>query len=353
MLKGLDVRDTAVLKGLAISAIVLHNYFHVVSPVHENEFTFDPSRFRIFLQTITHPALATQAVFSFFGHFGVQIFIFLSAYGLAKSHWDTPEPWASFLRGRVKKLYPMFGLVVLPWIIGLTFQSGPLYVLRRIGPEILLMLVGLSNILPGYDLPPVGPWWFIPFIIQFYAIWPLMRKLTIEYSWPGLLALSILCLIVACVANPFLGRWSIDLFETPIGHMPELCFGIVAARYPIRMSGPLALSACVLVLLGSVYIAIWPFTFISATIAVLWTYLKMRQPLRTSRVLERIGGYSLFIFLINGVVRLPFLGLARSPQSQIVFGCVSALVSFTIAGLIQELIPPRPATERDAVQSTG
>ena len=88
MLRDLDLKDTSILKGLAISAIVLHNYFHVVSPVHQNEFTFDPARFQVFLHTVARPELATQAVFSFFGHFGVQIFIFLSAYGLTKSHWD-------------------------------------------------------------------------------------------------------------------------------------------------------------------------------------------------------------------------------------------------------------------------
>src|SRR5579862_1120412 len=120
MLQDLDRRDTAVLKGLAITAIVLHNYFHLVSRVDQNEFTFDPGRFRVLLQMAPHPEMAIQAFFSFFGHFGVQIFVFLSAYGLSKSCWDRPEPWATFVWGRVKKLYPMFGLVVLPWIIAST-----------------------------------------------------------------------------------------------------------------------------------------------------------------------------------------------------------------------------------------
>jgi peptidoglycan/LPS O-acetylase OafA/YrhL len=339
MIKDLDFRDTTILKGMAILAIVLHNFFHVVSPVQENEFTFDPSRVPIFLNTITHPEMAIQAVFAFYGHFGVQIFIFLSAYGLAKSHWDKPETWVAFMRDRIKKLYPTSAMVILPWLILLTLQSPPLFIIKRIIPAILLMLIGLSNILPGYGLPPVGPWWFIPFITQFYAIWFLLRKVTIKFGWHGLLMLSIMCAITAYGTNLFRGRPPINLLFTPLGRMPVLCFGIVAAKYRLRMNGTLALSACGLVLLGSIYAALWPLVSTSATIAILWTYLKIRGTLRTCRTLERIGRYSLVIFLVNGIVRVPFLPLARSPQSQLLFGCVSAVVSFTVAALIHELMP--------------
>ena len=196
-----------------------------------------------------------------------------------------------------------------------------------------------ENILPGYGLPPVGPWWFIPFIIQFYAIWPLLRKLTGRFGWQGLLMLSIMCLIITYGTNLFLGQPSINLLLTPLGRMPVLCLGIVAARYSLRLNGPLALSACGLVVLGSFNVALWPLVSASATIAILWTYLKFRRTLRTYRVLEWIGRYSLVIFLVNGIVRIPFLPLARSPQSQLLFGCLSAAVSFTVAALVHELMP--------------
>jgi peptidoglycan/LPS O-acetylase OafA/YrhL len=196
----------------------------------------------------------------------------------------------------------------------------------------------LSNILPGYGLPPVGPWWFIPFIIQFYAIWFLLRKLTIKLGWPGLLVLSIVCLMIAYGTNLFLGHWPINLLLTPLGRMPVLCFGIVAAKYPLRINAPLALSAFGLVLLGSFYVVLWPLVSTSATIAILWTYLKIRGTLRTYRVLEWIGRYSFITFLVNGIVRISFLPLARSPQSQLLFGSISAAVSFTVAALIHELM---------------
>src|SRR5512133_1523766 len=103
----LDKKDTTILKALAILAIVFHNFFHISVKVHENEFDFSPDRFGVFLQTVAHPSLAIQALFAFYGHYGVQIFIFLSAYGFAKTHWDDPASWHSFMCSRVKKLYPM------------------------------------------------------------------------------------------------------------------------------------------------------------------------------------------------------------------------------------------------------
>jgi peptidoglycan/LPS O-acetylase OafA/YrhL len=158
LLRDLDKKDTAILKGLAISAIVFHNFFHVIGTVRENEFTFDPARFGVFLQAVVHPSTAIQSLFAFYGHLGVQIFIFLSAYGLAKSHWNDPASWSSFMWSRVKKLYPMFGLVVLFWAVLAAIYVGPIWVIRDAGPGLLFMLAGISNILPGLGLPPVGPW---------------------------------------------------------------------------------------------------------------------------------------------------------------------------------------------------
>src|SRR3569833_441149 len=179
----LDRKDTTILKALAILAIVFHNFFHVVVKVHENEFDFNPARFGVFLNAVVHPSLAIQALFAFYGHFGVQIFIFLSAYGLAKSHWEDKSSWISFMWSRAKKLYPMFALAILFWAVLASIQVGALSLVRDAGPAILLMLAGVSNVVPGFGLPPIGPWWFIPFIMQVYALFYLLRGLTRRFGW--------------------------------------------------------------------------------------------------------------------------------------------------------------------------
>lgn len=349
MLGKLDSRDTAILKGLAICSIVLHNFFHQVSPARQNEFSFDPNGFSLFLDTVQRPALAVQAIFSFFGHFGVQVFIFLSAYGLTKSHWNDAN-WTTFFWCRVKKLYPAFVLVVFGWFVLESLEFGPIALFRAVGLELSLMFLGLSTVL-GFALPPVGPWWFIPFIIQFYAIWPLMRRIVIRFGWRGLVVLSLSAVVLTCAANPWLARWSVNLFETPLGRMPGLCLGILAARYPIRINAPLALSASAVFILGCMYRPVWPLTFVAATVVILWVYLKVRATLRKSSLLEQIGRYSLLLFLVNGIVRMPFVWFARSPQSQLVLGCLSAATSLSMAVLIQDFLLPFCRTVGDQFQS--
>lgn len=340
MLSDLDEKDTAILKGLAISAIVFHNFFHVIGPVRENEFTFDPARFPIFLKTVVHPSMAIQALFSFYGHFGVQIFIFLSAYGLARSHWNNPASWSSFMGSRAKKLYPMFGLVVLFWAVLAAMQVGPVWVIRDAGPGLLFMLAGVSNMLPGLGLPPVGPWWFIPFIMQFYAIWPMLRRLTNKFGWPGLVVLSVACLLFTSAVNPHLAQWTINLAESPIGRMRVFCLGIIAARYPIRINAYLTIPAFAIITVGNMYLNVAQFASLASVVLILWLYLKVRTLLRKSDFLALIGKYSLAIFLLNGIVRVPFIMFAKTPLLQLVLGCTSAVVTFAISAFFHYLLEP-------------
>jgi len=340
LLGDLDKKDTAILKGLAISAIVFHNFFHTIGPVRENEFTFDPARFPVFLHSVVQPSMAIQSLFAFYGHFGVQIFIFLSAYGLAKSHWNDPASWSSFMWSRVKKLYPMFGLVILFWATLTAIHVGPIWVIREAGPHLLLMMAGVSNILPGLGLPPIGPWWFIPFIMQFYALWPMMRRLTDKFGWPGLVALSIVCFLVTLAAGPSLAHWQINPVEDPIGRMRVLCLGIIAARYPIRINALLGIPAFVIIFLGSEFLGFSYFVSLASVVLSLWLYMRTRGLLRKFRVLEQIGNYSLAIFLVNGIVRVPFVMFAKTPVLQIVLGCASAVVTFAISAFFHYLLEP-------------
>lgn len=336
----LDTRDTTVLKALAILAIVLHNFFHFVSPARENEFDFHPGGLQVFVGQAMHAALAIQAFFSFFGHFGVQVFIFLSAFGLAKSHWDDPSSWWRFMLGRVKKLYPNIMLIVLPWVLGMALFLGPHRLLHEIAPGIVAMLLGFSTLV-GFGLPPVGPWWFIPFILQFYAMWLLLRRISVRFGWKGLLALSVVCVVLILTINPLLERRSVNLLMTPIGHMPELCFGILAARYRFGITATLAAAGSGMLVVGSIYPSLFPLTFCGALLTALWIYVRLRGGLRESRLLVRIGECSMLIFLLNGIVRNELVGYASTPPRQLGFGLVSAALSVMIADLILRLLDPK------------
>lgn len=351
----LDTLDTTVLKGLAISAIVLHNFFHAVSPARENEFEFHPGGFSVFLHTVSHPSLALQAIFSFFGYLGVPIFIFLSAYGLSKSHWDDPASWTRFMAGRIRKLFPFFGLIILPWTLVIAFQIGLLPFVRSVLPRITLMFTGLGPLVPGQGLPPVGPWWFIPFILEFYSLFFLLRRLTKEFGWPGLIVLGFLGVAVTSISDPFLAHHGINLYETPFGRLPSICLGIAAARYPFRLPASLVAVAGSVLLLGNEFRSLWPFTFAAAQLLALWAYTEMRGNLRESRTIELIGRYSILIFLLNGIVRDDLLSFATTPLLQLLFGAISAAASFTIAAILQEFLFPRrvAATSSECLTETA
>jgi peptidoglycan/LPS O-acetylase OafA/YrhL len=336
----LDARDSNILKGLAISAIVLHNFFHKVSPARENEFFFHPDGFRVFLQTVSHPSLAIQAFFSFFGYLGVPVFIFLSAYGLSKRYWDDSSSWGQFMARRLRKLFPIFGLVVLPWMLfdALHLGLGPF--LRTVFPQIVLLFTGLAPLVPGMGMPPVGPWWFIPFIIEFYAIFFVLRAVTRRFGWQGLVVLSLLGLVVSLFAHPHLSNWRINVYETPFGQLPSICMGMAAARYGFRLPVSLVAVSSMVMLLGCVLPAWWPLTYPAAIVIILWAYLGMRPNLRKSRTLELLGDCSILIFLLNGIVRDYFLQFATTPGRQLLFGAVTMVTSVAIAAMIQQLANP-------------
>ncbi len=90
---------------------------------------------------------------------------------------------------------------------------------------------------------------------------------------------------------------------------------------------------------------VWPLTYISALILSLAIYMGLRRLLRNSRFIVRIGEYSLLIFLLNGILREQFIDYATTPSSALLFGCVSAAVTFAVAAVIQEFLMPAAIAE--------
>jgi peptidoglycan/LPS O-acetylase OafA/YrhL len=310
-----DLRDTWALKTIGILAIVLHNFYHSLpAAVLEMEFGFVPGRFQHFLDTVTDSRLTFQTLFSYLGHFGVQLFIFLSAYGLALKYWNTPS-WRSFVWGRIGKLYPMFFLAVALWLFLRLLEYGtgfPAFLWSQTD-ELLLTTLALINLVPGYGLPPVGPWWFLPFIVQFYGLWQGLAWLIRRTGATGLLLLAVVCVGVTIVAGHFLSHnWGLDLVETPLGHMPEICLGVGYARYGIRVGLVSALVAAGVFVLGNLHAGFWPLTFTCALIMALYTYQITAPAIRGIRFNRFMADISMPLFFVNGFMRSPFRRIAIS-----------------------------------------
>ena len=310
----LDLQDTAVLKAVGILAIVLHNFYHKLPYTpRENEFEFDPDRFHQFLSSVTHPQLAIQSFFSAFGHLGVQLFIFLSAYGLALKYWSIPG-WGGFVWSRIKKIYPTYFLALALWLAANLVETrlvGFPEFLWRTGDSLALTTLAVIDLVPGYHLPPVGPWWFLPFIIQFYCIWGPLAAFSRRFRLVGLITLSAAALAVLLAFQvPLSEKWAINLLETPLGHLPELCLGVACARFGVRVGPAAALLAAVLFIGGNIEAWLWPFTFLSALVLLLYGYRLTLGVLRNRRTLEWIAEVSMPVFFVNGFLRAPFVKIA-------------------------------------------
>ena len=85
--------ESAALRGIAILGIILHNYCHFLGfAVKENEYKFDSSRpMQFFDKLFSLDSDLFIHIFSFLGHYGVPIFLFISGYGLVKKYEAHPQ----------------------------------------------------------------------------------------------------------------------------------------------------------------------------------------------------------------------------------------------------------------------
>lgn len=107
--------ECSALRGIAILGIVLHNFAHQLpGAALENEFAFNAERNAYFWQSLISSDWLIH-IFSYTGHLGVPVFVFLSGYGLAQKY-DKCEriKIVDFLISHYKKL-------LVPMLIGTFF----------------------------------------------------------------------------------------------------------------------------------------------------------------------------------------------------------------------------------------
>ena len=80
--------ECTAMRGIAILAIVLHNYCHFIGKiVKENEYQFFTSNNDRLWHALTNiDELLPVHLLSYFGHYGVPVFLFLSGFGLVKKY---------------------------------------------------------------------------------------------------------------------------------------------------------------------------------------------------------------------------------------------------------------------------
>ena len=170
-----DRSDSQVLKGIGILLIVLHNFFHTFPEFPpECEFEYIPDNVGRFVDTLGRGNLRTivLSLFSFLGHYGVSVFVFVSGYGLAKRYGQSPDAGWRILLHRATQLWkwivPMALLLLLDRYSGHTHITYQYLENQKIWTDLLAMLTFTANFLIDRFVI-AGPWWYFGMAFQLYV----------------------------------------------------------------------------------------------------------------------------------------------------------------------------------------
>lgn len=180
------------MRGIAITAIILHNLLHMLLPTVENEFTFNIERSNTFAKyALEFNSSFWKDIFSFLGWYGVVVFIFLSGYGLTlKYGFTTEQPFKAdtFVWKHIKRV---FLLMILPYTLFAIIQIRQASYL-----QLFLQLTLLSNIFNPEGIFP-GVFWFFGLIAQLYILFALIRNSNkVHHRGTILLSINALSLIL-------------------------------------------------------------------------------------------------------------------------------------------------------------
>lgn len=334
-------RDTSILKGFAILCIVFHNYFHWLWPSPgENEFSFSMGAiYKLFEQLHQYPGEWFNLLFSYFGHYGVQLFVMVSGYGLVLSMMNRSRSWGAFVLDRLKKLYPLLLTAVIVY-----FFECVLVEARTLSPyektELGYKLLFIHTLLPNSGLSVNGPWWFFGLIFQLYLLFPLLYQGMKRWGWKAFWVV-----LAVSYGLIFLFREYIHLYQGELlmqnapGHLPEFCFGMMLAFSKDKnIHWGWLLMALVLFVWGNFAPGFYPFTFLSVCVIAAFAYQGLKSlPFKKhwlSRLLAYFGGVSMTLFAVHGFFRTPVLKWAytlTTPLGHFWSGLVFLLIVWGVA----------------------
>src|SRR3954454_6990070 len=224
-------------KGLAILFVA---YFHFCSTYFQHGVLPPPDWNDLAASVLTILRLVWSKV-SGLGFHAVGVFIILGGWTLMQSTMrrdeSGPLAWGSWYRARFLRLYPMY------WVAHLVYLVSPFVArLEPVDSRIILSLLGLRFIDIQMNFMYLNAaWWYFSMLIQFYLIFPLLL-------WTARRVGPWWFLIIACAAGFFAryvllvlwpqnGLWVLGGFA--ICRLPEFALGMSLAmwytRSPVRM----------------------------------------------------------------------------------------------------------------------
>ena len=331
--KMLNRTECNILRGIAIAGIVLHNYCHWLRPiVKENEYQFNQHNVDWFNNVMAH-GFNERTFFhllSFFGHYGVPIFLFLSAYGLVMKYegakkqslpdsGSTNEPNAlSFLRYHWLKLFRMMivGFAAFVLVDAITEGQHHYEVM-----DIVAQMGLFNNLLPNPDdIIWPGPYWFFGLMLQLYIVY---RLFLYRKSWTWVVSFIVVCTIIELLCDPNgepLNRWRYNF----IGGMLPFGLGLLCAKYmrdvPLRIYGATLIGSLLFIRSGSNYFFTWLFVPMFVCLASIsfvkllsyWNRCYPKYTFGVAKTFEWLGVISAALFISHPITRKITIPISRS-----------------------------------------
>ncbi|QUB92485.1 acyltransferase [Prevotella denticola] len=352
------------LRGLAIIGIFLHNYCHWLRPVvKENEYQYFQHNADWFWSALQGPwnELFFFHVLSFFGHYGVPVFLFLSAYGLTMKYEGTADntgirqvqgglPLLGFVKYHWLKLFRMMivGFVAFTMLDAVTPAPHTYTVM-----DIIAQMGLFNNVLPMPDkIIWPGPYWFFGLMIQLYIVY---RLFLYRRHWAWTVALIAVCTAIQLFCDPegeALNRWRYNF----VGGMLPFGSGLLYARYmrPWSTATHIAtfLVSMLFILPMSLNYLTWYFVPLAiCTAAVSFVKILGRLEIAVNKqatpltdILSWTGGISAALFVCHPITRKIFIPISRSGDywTGLLLYIISSLC---LAWLFRELMKRIPSPE--------
>ena len=274
-----------IAKGLAILWVVYFHFFQTYrpgspSPMNGNFIAkvAGPNGWENASASIETAARVVWFAISGCGYHAVGLFIIVSGWSLAaasaRREAKAPIAWGEWYRSRFIRLYPMY------WLAHLVYLVSPFVArLEPIDYRFLISLTGLRMIDISMNFMYLNAaWWYFAMLIQLYALFPLlyltMRKI-------GLLQYVLLAFAIGfCMRYLLLVVWqshgSWVLGGNALSRLPEFALGMVLGMLHLRNPAQVErwLLGGVGLVLGLALYFVAPYFYTGATpyvFADLWT----------------------------------------------------------------------------------